>query len=177
MSETIKNIALYLTPRLGDSSDWRLILTIYESDHDAGGFPIGDPLGISERLVSDITQEGWYSFDFNSIELYAGYYCMVLTQRKNDTLSDEDFFEKNFIEWVHSSETETNRTEYAFSSDYGFTTFPTGGNAYYDSYVYGYGYGYGLDDPLDYFNVLGFDGDYYGYGLGLSPDEIQQYNL
>jgi len=175
MSQIIKNIALYLTPRLGDSTDWSLILTVYNSDHNSGGFPVGFPLGIAERPVSDITQEGWYIFDFNSLELDPGYYSIVLTQRKGDLNPDEDFFEKNFIEWVHSSNTEDNKQVYAFSSDYGFTTFPSGGNAYYDSYVYGYGYGYGLDDPLDYFNVLGFEGSLYGYGLGLDPDEVQSY--
>lgn len=174
MSQIIKNIALYLTPKLGTSKDWKLILTIYETDHSSGGFPVGFPIAVSEREVSDITREGWYSFNFENPELDSGNYCMVLSQSRNNTLPDEDFFKKNFVEWVHSSDISTNKQYYAFSSDYGFTIL-SGENAYSESYVYGYGYGYGQDDPLDYFNVLGFEGDLLGYGLGLEPDQIQIY--
>jgi len=170
MSQLITNIALYLTPVLGDSTDFKLILTIYKSDHINGGFPTGSALAFSERSVNDIEKEGWYVFDFGSLLLDPDYYSMVLTQRKNDELPDEEFFKKNFVEWVFSSNITTNKQVYSFSSDYSFTTFPSEGNAYNESYVYGYGYGYGYDDPLDYFNVLGFEGDLLGYGFDIQSN-------
>lgn len=165
MSTTVKNISLYLTPKQGLNSDYKLILTIYNADHSQCGTPTGIALAVSERPVDDIDHEGWFSFKFDPpVFLNTGYYCMVLNQISNN-INDMVDFTSNFVDWVHSEDISTPHGLYGFSTDskfrteYGYNFTKTG--------IAIYGYGYGYDDEYyptyDFFNIFGVSGSDTGY--------------
>jgi len=175
MGTIIKNIGLYLSPRLGRKTTYLLCLSVYRADHDNGGIPTGHPVGYSERIVTDVDKEGWYVFKFSpSLDLDSDYYCMVLNQRMSrviytdeeqpERVVPENFFNENFVEWTFSDDTNQIYDVYSFSSNYAFTSLEDN-NVYSKPLIYGYGYGYAQDDPLEYFNALGIGGDYFGYGI------------
>lgn len=175
MSITVSNIGLYLAPKVGNRSDYSLVLSLYASDPVSGCVPDGNlPLARATRSVNDIDHKGWYVFNLDfSIVLPTGHYSIVLHQRSDD----ENFpveFDVNFVEWLHDPDIDSNKGVCAFSSDPEFTSDVYGygygghgiGSDILDALIYGYGYGY--DNPLDafdFFNIFGVNGDNTGYGI------------
>ena len=182
MSIIVENIALYLGRRKGISSDYKLVLTLFESNPSTSISPNVMPLARAERQVSDIDSDNWYVFNFDDpVSLSEGYYSITLHQENDDEYSPVDF-NANFCEWVHSEDLDSGKQIWSFStasgfqwrddvSDYGYGF----GYGVENGIAYGYGYGYGSDEPYDYFQILGIGGDTdgegafgtgYGYGFG-----------
>lgn len=166
MPATIRNIALYLMPKIGNRKDYKLVLSIYGADHANGGIPYDkdSPIAIAERKVDDIDHPGWFVFNFeNDINLPDGYYCMMLNQRRDNHNTDTDF-ETNFVSWVHSQDISSLRSVYGISSYGGFSSLSGYGVVDAQSEIYGYGQGdeYG---GTNYFDVIDVSGEESGYGI------------
>ena len=179
--EGLDNISLYLGRRKGFDSNYKLVLTLYDSGVSDRITPNLLPIARATRSVSDIDSDNWYVFNFTTpVVLAPGYYSMVLTQENNDE-SDPVDFNANFCEWLHSSDLTTGKANWSFSSSSGFepdldSDFGYGyGYGNEEGIVHGYGYGYGANEAFDYFDVLFANGSTvgeadsltgYGYGLG-----------
>ena len=181
MSITVENIGLFLSNKTGNRSDYKLRLSLYMSNHDGGGIPDGSaPLVSVTRQVDDIDHLGWYVFNFPfAVILPTGFYSITLHQEPNDETFPVDF-KVNFVQWLHDPDKTTNKGGVSsFSSDLQFTSDVYGygygghglGSEYGQSLIYGYGYGYSNPfDSLDFFNIIGVDGDNTGYAISDDPD-------
>jgi len=177
MSVTVNNIGLYLSSRVGNRTDYKLVLSVYVADHANGGVPDGNlPLITIERTVDDIDYSGWFVFNFPyPVVLIPDYYCITLYQKPDNVDFPVDF-SVNFVQWFYTScEDHSNKGVSSFSSDLQFTSdvygYGYGGGGYGSTYatspIYGYGYGYGDPaDALDFFNIFEAGENDYGYAIG-----------
>jgi len=164
MAASVSNVALYLSERRGTKSNYSLVLQIFR---ETNGIPNTDiSLGVAERSVSDIVKDDWYVFSFSpNVELSAGSYVFALYQ-KPDSFQETTDMTTNFVEWFHSEDVDTIKTNIAFSTDLGYGY----DSDYISAYLYGYGYGdfENVNDAIrtgtDYFDVLGVSGNSTGYG-------------
>ena len=168
MSNTIRNIGLYLSARHGSDTDYQLVLCVYDSDHTTG-LPVLSslPHTIAERNVDDIDHDGWYVFDLPyPMTLTVGHYSIVLYQRRINIDSPVDF-DQNFVGWIHSEDTSTLKDILSFSSVNDLSPADSYAYSFSSVNVYGYGYDYGIGS--DYYDVLGILGTVSGEGI---PDTL-----
>lgn len=161
MSVTIDSIALFLGAKKGNSSNYNLVLTLYESETFA--YPYQKPVARTTRSVVDIHRNNWYSFNFDTpVLLNSGKYSITLHQENFDNFNPVDF-DLNFCEWIHSNDFETSKTIYAYSTQSGFENrtydpLTSVGYGFGEGIFTGYGYGYGQNSVISYFDIFDFDG-------------------